>query len=59
MKVVAEKYQIEASELRDKLHKETSELNTKITHLTTDLNTKTKLCESQKEQLVNIIFYIE
>lgn len=51
MKVVAEKYQIEASELRDKLHKETSELNTKITHLTTDLNTKTKLCESQKEQL--------
>lgn len=54
MKVVAEKYQIEATELREKLHKETTELHTKVNTLTTDLTAKTKLCESQKEQLVRI-----
>lgn len=56
MKVVAEKYQIEAAELREKLNKESTELNLKIQQLTTDLTAKTKLCESQKEQLV--IFHI-
>lgn len=53
MKALAEKYQIETTELKEKYSKESTASHSQVEILTRELGEKTKLVETQKEQLVD------